>query len=327
MKAIVITRFGGPEVLACQTIENPTPGPGQVLIRVRFASVNFADVKARQGAYHLSRKPPFIPGLDLYGTIAALGPGSDHLRIGQRVVAFPLGGSYAELAVADARLTFPVPEAIDDLTAAAFPVAGGAAYGMLSRAARLQPGERVLIHSVGGGVGGIAAQLSKALGASMVAGTVGRTDKVEKAQMYGADQVFVRSSPTFHETIKEAFQESGPDVVLSALGGPALEDDLVLLAPFGRLIVYGGTPGRPTAVDANALYGPNKSMIGFSFGTIRRSRPELASTFMNGMIDLISSGRVRMFVEKRLPLESAGEAHAWIESGTSTGKTLLEIDS
>ncbi len=325
MRAIVVTRTGGPEVLALQTVEDPVPQRGQVLIRVHCASINFADAKARQGQYHLNRRPPYIPGLDLCGTIVALAPGTEPLRVGQRVVAFPLAGSYAELAVADASLTFPIPEDIDDLTAGAFPIVGGAAYGMFSWGARLRPGERVLVHSSTGGVGGAATQLAKAMGAAMVAGTVGREEKVEQAHRFGADRVFLRSSKDFELQVKAWFGGAGPDVILSALGAQALERDLALLAPFGRLIIYGGTPGTEAAFDAGAFYGPNKSIIGFSFGTIRRSRPELARTFMHGIIDLIRSKQVRMFVERQLPLESAGEAQAWIESGRSVGKTLLTV--
>ena len=327
MKAIVVNDFGGPEVLKIRSVADPIPQAGQVLIRVHLASVNFADIKARQGQYHLKNKPPFIPGLDLYGTIAALGPEVENLEIGQRVVAFPAAGSYAELAVADARLTIPIPETVDESTAGAFPLVGGAACGLLTLAARVRSGERVLVHSAAGGVGSTAVQICKALGTGTVLGTVGRAAKAEQVYRHGADHVLIRSAPDLEAQIKQALGGAGPDVILNALGGATLQRDLACLAPFGRLVSYGGSPDQPAQVDVSGLYGPNKAIVGFSFGTIRRARPELAGSLMQQIIELAASGQVRILVEQELPLESAAAAQTWIESGKSVGKTLLRIDS
>jgi len=177
MKGIIVTKFGGPEVLAYRDIDDPQPQADQVLIRVHSAGVNFADVKARTNVHHIKRPLPFIPGLDVAGTIEAVGSEVKKLQAGQRVVAFPEGGSYCELALAHELLTFPIPDSIDDDTAAAFPVVAGTSYAMLARIARLQTGQGLLLHSAAGGVGTTALQIAKVLGARPIVTTVGSDTK------------------------------------------------------------------------------------------------------------------------------------------------------
>src|SRR4051812_19022037 len=170
MKAIMVHAFGGPETLRIDEQPDPQPGPGQVLIRVAATGVNFADIMARLGRYHGGSPPPFTPGLDVAGTITAVGDGVRELQVGQRVAAFPAGGGYAEQVLADPLLVYPLPDALDFDAAAAFPTIGVTAYNLLTICGRLQPGETVLIHAAAGGVGTTAVQLAKHLGAGRVIG-------------------------------------------------------------------------------------------------------------------------------------------------------------
>ena len=189
MKAIIISEFGGPEVLKMQEVDTPVISENQVLIRVIATSVNFADIQTRRGLYHAGGKPPLVPGLDVAGVIENVGANISKFAVGQRVIAFPKNGSYAEFVVADEGLTYVLPDTVDYITAAASPVVAVTAYKLLADVGRLQLGESVLIHAASGGVGTTAIQLAKILGAGLVIGIVGSAGKKSAALEAGADQV------------------------------------------------------------------------------------------------------------------------------------------
>jgi NADPH2:quinone reductase len=274
MKAIIVKKFGGPEVLTYTDIDDPQPAADQVLIRVHTVGVNFADVKARIGAYHLKRALPFIPGLDVAGTIAAVGP--------------EVGGAYCELALAREVLTFAIPEAISDETAAAFPIVAGTSYAMLSRISSLKTGEGVLLHSAAGGVGTTALQIAKHLGARPIIATVGSDAKKSMLGELGADATVNYRSENYIEKTLALTDGKGVDVILNPLGGEMLEGDLDCLAPFGRLICFGHASGQPASIPTNELHGSCRSVLGFSFGTLRRTRPQEASGIMNAVIPMLA---------------------------------------
>ena len=171
MRAAIVTQFGGPEVLELTEIQIPTPNSHQVLIRVHAASINFADINARKGKYHLGKEPPFVPGIDCAGVVAAVGSNVTNIEVNQKVVAFPATGSYAEFTLADENLAFPIPEALPYDLAASFPIVGGTSYHMLKEVAGLKQNETALVHTAGGGVGTTALKIAKYLRASMVIGT------------------------------------------------------------------------------------------------------------------------------------------------------------
>jgi NADPH2:quinone reductase len=325
MKAILVKEFGGPEMLTYTDVDDPQPAANQVLIQVHTAGVNFADVKARMGAYHIERALPFIPGLDVAGTIAAVGPEVKNLKPGQRAVAFPQGGAYCELAIANEALTFPIPDTISDESAAAFPIVAGTSYAMLARIAKLQTGESILLHSAAGGVGTTALQIARQLGARPMIATVGSDAKKSLLADLGADAVInYRSEDTVEKTLALT-ADKGVDVILNPLGGEVLEGDLGCLAPFGRLICFGHASGQPASVPTNELHGSCRSVLGFSFGTLRRTRPQEASGIMNAVIPMLAQGKIRMMIANQFPLADAAEAHRLLESRTSTGKILLKV--
>ncbi|SFV04753.1 quinone oxidoreductase family protein [Alicyclobacillus macrosporangiidus] len=323
MRAVVVSRLGGPDVL--QVVEQPVPepGPGEVRIRVAAASVNFADVKARYGNYHHAGAPPFVPGLDLAGTVDAVGEGVTGLAVGQRVMAFPKGGAYSEYAVAPAVLAYPVPDGVDLETAAALATVGVTAYELLTKVARLQPGETVLVHAAAGGVGTVALQLAKILGAGQVIGTVGSDEKAEHARRYGADVVINYSAGGFADAVLAATDGRGADVILDAVGGPAFADNLRCLARFGRLVVYGNAAGAYGQVDTAELHSTCRSVLGYSMGTTRRFRPEALRASAERVLELVATGRLQVPVCGRYPLERAAEAHTVMENRGTLGKVLL----
>ncbi len=273
MRAMVVRRFGEPEAMELQDREVPVPGVGQVCIRVHSTSVNFADIKARHGQYRGGGAPPFVPGLDAMGTVDALGPGVEGRQVGQRVVAFPSGGSYAEYVLADAQLVFGVPDEVSDEQAAACPVVGAAAYKLLVDVVRVQPGEAVLVHAAAGGVGTTALQLARILGAGLVIGAVGTPGKMAAALAAGADIAVDSSQDDWPDAVREATGGRGADVVLDSIAGRLTAESFRCLAPFGRLAAFGDASGEAGWVPTTDLHSSCRAVLGFSLGAARRQRP------------------------------------------------------
>ncbi len=323
MRAVVVTAFGGPEVLQYQEVPDPRPGLGQVLIRVAATGVNFADIQARRGRYHGEATPPFIPGLDAAGTIVAVGEGVHGLRVGQRVAAFPLGGSYAEFVLADPALVYPLPDGVDFDTAAAFPTIGITAYNLLRTAGQLAEGETVLIHAAAGGVGTTAVQVARLLGAGRVLGTVGDDAKAELVRGLGADVVINYRREDFAARVRELTDGRGADVILDSVAGPVFRASLTCLAPFGRLVVFGQASGEPGQVPSADLYPLNRAVIGYSTGGYRRLRPAALRPAAEVVLDWLATRRLHLIISRRFALAEAAEAHRLVESRASTGKVLL----
>lgn len=323
MKAVVLPRYGAPEVLSYEDAPDPVPGEGEVLVRVAAASVNFADVLLRVGKYHQGAAPPTIPGLDVGGTIVEVGPGVTSLAVGDRVAAGLAGGGYAELAVAKQSLVWKLPEGIGSEEGAAFPIAGITAYNVLTLAGRLQPGESVVVHSAAGGVGTTAAQLARILGAGLVIGTVGDAAKAAAARDAGCDHVIVRGEKDVVARVNELTGGAGADLILDSVAGETLTRDLDCLAPFGRLVAFGISSGTPGQALSNQLHPLNRAVIGYSSGHYRRYRPDALRPAAEAVLGLLAAGRLRLVVGHRFPLAEAAQAHALIESRASVGKILL----
>ncbi|MFM1653572.1 zinc-binding alcohol dehydrogenase family protein [Brevibacillus sp. B_LB10_24] len=323
MRGVFVTKFGGSGVLACQHTDMPSPGPTEVLIRVAAASVNFADIKARYGKYHGAKTPPYIPGLDVAGTIEAVGGEVTQFQVGQRVIAFPNRGSYAEYTTADQVLTYAIPDALDMETAAACPIVSFTSYNMLHKAAALQAGETVLIHAAAGGVGTTAIQLAKILGARQVIGTVGSEAKADAAYQAGADFVIAGDRADFAAKVQELTDGKGVDVILDSIGGQVLENSLSCLAMFGRLVQFGNAGGGAGGISWGSLSPGCRSILGYSLGTYRRERPEALRQSGEEVIALLASGRLRMIIDRTFSLEEAAQAQDWVEQRRSRGKVLL----
>ncbi len=323
MKGIQVTRLGGPEVLEYKDLPDPVPELHQVLIEVRGASVNFADTKARSGGYHLARKPPFIPGLDVAGVVLEVGSGVTGIQQGDHVIAFPASGSYAEKAVANQELTFVIPEGVDFISASAAALVTGTVTHMLTHIARIEAHESLLVHAAAGGVGTTALQVAKAFGVSRVFGSIGSPWKEDHVRKMGADGVVDYSSKNYADAINSMTEGRGVDVILSPLGGATVEQDLQCLAPFGRLVLFGEMNDEPACLPPDGLYTTNRSILGCSFGHYRRFRPGQVRETMSLVIDLLVNKKIEVFIGKCLPLEQAAQAHHLLEERKSLGKVVL----
>lgn len=322
MRAAQVTEFGGPDKVALVEVADPTPAEGQVLIEVRAAGVNFAEILARQG--HIpGARPPFVTGLEVAGVVLENPRGAPDLAPGTPVIAFTQAG-YAEKAVADARLVCALPQ---DWTAgfeiaATLACSAVTAHMILADVARIRPHESVLVHAAAGGLGSMAAQIAKSLGASTVSGTVGNPDKIDTALALGYDRVLVR------DDFEAALADSPVDIALESIGGDNLTRTLSVLAPGGRA-VYFGDPyfDTPTTVDATTLRATNRSVQGFSLGRLVTVRPERWLPSARAVVDLAATGALTPTLDRVIDLADAAKAHARIESRQSVGKVVLTMQS
>jgi len=320
--AIEVTQLGDASVLRWVERAEPVPGPGEVAIRVSFTGVNFADIMARRGAYHGGQQPPFTPGLDCAGTVVALGQGVDGLRVGQRVAAFPDGGSYAQVVVARAILTYPLGDAVSDESGAALLLLG-AAYNTSTLAGRVQPGESILIHAAAGGVGSTAVQIARILGAGTIFATAGDPQKVEIARKAGADVAIDYRAEDFAARIKAETGGRGVDVILDSVAGDVFKSGFSVLAPYGRYVIYGKASGVPGTVETDMLHSSNRALLGYSSGSYRKTRPEGLRPAADASLRLVAEGKVTPLIGERLALREAAKAHEFVESRQSHGKVLL----
>ncbi|MBI3988582.1 MAG: NADPH:quinone oxidoreductase family protein [candidate division NC10 bacterium] len=323
MKAIRVHQHGEPEVLRYEEVPDPTPEPGEVLVQVRAAGVNFADALARRGLYPTLTPPPFIPGIEVAGTVVAVGAGVEGIEVGQRVMGFAPKAGYAELAVMPAAGAMPVPERINFEEAAAFPIVFLTAYHALKTFGRLQEGEAVLIHAAGGGVGTAAVQLAKIWGGRVFA-TAGSDGKLSKVRTLGADIVHNYRTGDFLDAVRRWTGGRGVDVVLESVGGEVFEKSLRALAPDGRLVVVGLSSGVQPQLHLGLVIMNRLSVIGMHLGSMTVKRPDLVGTSARELIGLLAQGMIKPVVGHVFPLKEAAEAHRLLEGRGSYGKLVLK---
>ncbi len=323
MKAIRINETGGPEVMHMEEIETPTPKEGEVLVKVAAAGINFADLAQRQGAYLTRTRTPSTPGFEFAGTVAARGPGVSFPAEGTRVVAFGDGG-YAEYALARTNTVIPIPPDLDFAHAAAFPVQGITAYQLLRESGRLQAGESVLVHAAAGGVGTLAMQLAKLMGAGTVIGTASNANKLQLARRLGADVAINYTEENWVEQVKEATGGQGADIILEMVGGTIAQQSLQCLAPYGRMVVYGAAGGEIVQFSGIQLMYKNQSIIGYWLTSRLQQADRLALAAMEVMQYLVT-GKLEIIVGQTFPLAEAAEAHRAIAERRTMGKVVLLV--
>lgn len=335
MKAIQVQQFGGPEVLQVAQIDDPTPGPGQVLIKVAGAGVNFADARQRSGSYSVLPSLPLVPGFEASGTVAAVGPGAELLAVdpsvlepGTRVVAGDARSAYAEYALVPADALYRVPDGLCLVEAAAIPVNFLVAWVVLHRKGHVRQGQTVLVHAAGGGVGSAAIQLAKLAGATVIA-TASSSDKLELARELGADHL-INYSDGFRDQIRQATGSTFPvDLVVDSVGGEVLVESLELVRPWGRYVGFGQSAGKPATLDLYASAIPRHiDLCFFARRGITHSREPaeraLLREAMSAVMSLWSTGQVRCGRLTTLPLDQAAEAHRRLGARDVIGKIVLE---
>ncbi|MDC7123710.1 NAD(P)H-quinone oxidoreductase [Cellulomonas fimi] len=323
MRAVVVAEPGPADVLRVADVDEPVPGPAEVLVQVSAAGVNRADLLQREGRYPPPPGAPPWPGLEVSGVVVAVGDDvGGRWHPGDRVAALLAGGGYADRVTVHADLCLPVPDSVPLEDAAALPEAVATVWSNL-RAAHLSPGETLLVHGGSGGVGSVAVQLGRALGTRVMA-TAGGPDRVARVRELGADLALDHREDDLVGRVRAATDHRGVDVVLDVLGAGALADNLRLLADGGRLVVIGMQQGRRAELDLGLLLARRASVI----GTTLRSRPHAQkAAIVDGVArhvwPLVADGTVRPVVHARVPLADAAEAHRMMERGEVFGKVLL----
>jgi putative PIG3 family NAD(P)H quinone oxidoreductase len=323
MRAIVITEPGGPQVLGIQDVPDPEAGPGEVLVRVAAAGVNRADLLQRMGQYPPPPGTPEYPGLEVSGTIEALGDGVDGWSVGDQVGALLSGGGYAELVAVPAGQLLPVPAGVSLVEAAALPEVACTVWANVFMTAQLQPGEVLLVHGGSSGIGTMAIQLAKAAGAR-VAVTAGTPEKLERCRALGADVLVNYKEQDFVEVVREATGGHGADVVLDTIGAKYLARNLDVLATNGRQVTIGLQGGARAELDLGLMMRKRVAVIAASL----RARPAaekatIVAAVREHVWPLVSDGVVRPVVHTTMPLADAAAAHELLESSTHVGKVLL----
>jgi NADPH2:quinone reductase len=326
MRAVAITKPGGPEVLAVVERPSPEPSRGEVRVRVRATAVNRADLLQRMGMYPApAGEPPDIPGLELAGEVAALGAGVERLAIGDRVFGLVGGGAYAEEVVVHERALAKIPAGLDFVHAAAVPEAFVTAHDAMVTQAGLRSGEAVLVHAVGSGVGTAAAQLGHALGAFVI-GTARTADKLERAKALGVDAGIVVEGGRFADAVRAATGGNGAAVVVELVGGGYLDEDIRACERRGRIVLIGLLAGMRAELDLATLMHKRVAIL----GTQLRARPleeKIAAmrAFEVQVVPLLARGKLAAVVDKVMPLDGAGEAHRYVASNAGFGKVVLTL--
>ncbi|SCF44733.1 quinone oxidoreductase family protein [Micromonospora mirobrigensis] len=326
MYAAVVTRFGGPEVLQLQELPDPTPGPGQVAIDVSHAAVGLIDAYIRQGRFENQPgmpTPPFVPGLEVAGTVRALGEGVSGLRVGEPVVTLTGAGGgqdgYASIAVVDAALAVSLDGlGVDPAAAVAALPNAASAWASLTQLAHIKEGDRLLVHGALGGLASAFPGVAKSLGAGRVVGTARRSSlEGARASALPYDEVVAG------EELIEAVGETRFEIVVDPVGGQVRTDSLQVMAPFGRMLLVGNAAGDwEHSVRTNDLWLRNLALYGFSGGVYFPTHPEQVRPAAQGAIAAITQGLVDIRTES-IPAAEAAEAHRRVEKGGIGGRIVL----
>jgi NADPH:quinone reductase len=324
MKAIIIPQFGEPSVLTQIEKVIPHPGIGEVTIDVAYAGVNYAEVLFRKGVVE-DLMLPFVPGIEVSGTIREIGEGVTGVRVGQPVAALTIvnGGGYAEVVKVSADLVIPLDretKTVDMRVAAAYPSNVTTAMMIVSSVAHIQKGETVLVHAAAGGVGSAIGQMARALGAGKVIGVVGSNQKIEYAKSLGYDEVYLQ------DDYAQNIAGSSIDIVIDQVGGEARTTGLSLLSPLGRLVVMGNaSEAEDVTPSANKLWFSSKAVLGFNLQLLCVYHPKIVAQAARKALSYVVSEKVKVDVTEVLDLSEVAKAHHSIENRTSKGKIVLRV--
>ncbi len=323
-KAIQVYEVGNPDVMKWEDVDPGSPGEDQVLIRHTMVGLNFIDVYFRKGVYPAPGFP-FVPGLEGTGVVEQVGSGVSDLSVGDRVAyASPPLGAYAELRLMPADRLVKMPDSIDDVTAAAMMLKGLTAQYLLRQVFKVKAGDTILFHAAAGGVGLIACQWAKHLGATVI-GTVGTEEKAELARQHGCDHPIIYTSEDFAERVREITEGKGVPVVYDSVGLSTFEKSLDCLSPKGMLVSFGQSSGEIESFNPVLLRA--KGSLFLTRPTLMTYTAERDDLVMmaDELCDMVTSGAVAIPVRQRYALEDAVEAHRSLESRATQGATVFEV--
>ncbi|QKV93716.1 NAD(P)H-quinone oxidoreductase [Streptomyces sp. NA02950] len=325
MHAITIPEPGGPEALVWAEVPDPEPGEGEVLIDVVASGVNRADLLQRQGVYPPPPGASLHPGLECSGRIAAVGPGATGWAVGDEVCALLAGGGYAERVVVPSGQVLPVPEEVDLVTAAALPEVTATVWSNVFMISHLRPGETLLVHGGSSGIGTMAIQLAKAVGAR-VAATAGSAEKLAACGELGADILINYREQDFVEEVRRGTDGAGADVILDIVGAKYLARNVETLAVNGRLAIIGLQGGVKAELNLATLLAKSCAVMATGLrGRSLAQKAAIVAAVREHVWPLISGGRVRPIVDRTIPMREAAEAHRLLDSSEHVGKVLLTV--
>ncbi|MCJ8208045.1 NADPH:quinone oxidoreductase family protein [Pseudomonas sp. RGM2987] len=329
MKAIQFRRFGGPEVLEYVDLPTPVPGQGEVLIETSAIGVNFPDTRERMGMYNRPETAvggvalPHITGLQVVGRILEVGEGVDPVVVGRKVMALMPKGAYAQQAIARAEMLVVLDESANDVTMAGLPCQGVTAFLALRTCAHLQPGESVLIQGAAGGVGSLAVQIAKLMGAGTVFGTASTESRRAFVRGLGADYAISYDTAQWPERVLELTQGHGVDVILETVGGEVFDQNFECLAMLGRCVVVGSTRGPGKALPPRRLMAKAHILAGMYLPTFFK-RPMLIREALQFLADGASGGVLSPVIGATLPLSEAAQAHTLLARREVQGVIVLD---
>ena len=324
MKAVLCKAFGRPESLVVEDIASPTPGPGEVVISVKAASVNFPDVLIIENKYQVKPPLPFSPGSELAGVVKAVGDGVAAFKPGDRVMAITGYGAFAEEVKTEARRLLAIPPGMDFATAAAFGLTYATSEHALVDRGALKAGETLLVLGAAGGVGLAAIEIGKILGARVIA-CASTDDKLAVCRAHGADDTINYVTDDLRERIKALTSGTGPDVVYDPVGGPYTEPALRSIAWRGRLLVVGFAAGDIPKIPLNLTLLKGCSIVGVFWGEFTRREPERFAEAMQRLDRWYADGKLKPHVSETFPLERAADALTLMASRKVTGKVVLTV--
>jgi NADPH:quinone reductase len=322
MKAVELDGFEGLSSLRVSDVERPKARDNEVLIEVKAAGINFAELELTKGEYPTLKKVPFVMGFEAAGVIVEVGPQAQNVKVGDKVTAIVSSGGYAEYATAVAGLAIPIPDGISFPEASTIPVHGLSAYALLKFAAKPQPSESVLIQAAAGGVGLYLVQLAKILGVKTVIALASSKEKTDLVMSLGADVAINYSNESWPDRVREATDGKGVDVVLEAASGKVGEESFRLAAAFGRIVLFGARNIHDTisSEQIRQLVSKNQSLIGFNMPTLR---PEQIGECVPALLNLIAQRKLRLFANNVFPLSQVKEAFEALSSRRTIGKVVL----
>lgn len=325
IKAIIMEQYGSPDVLQYKEVPIPTISSKEVLIEVKACGVNYADTTKRLGGGGVHQSSlPWIPGSEVSGIVRKVGSAVTHISEGDRVVALTIntGGGYAQYCKVSASKVFHIPDELPFVDGAAIPVQGLTAYHVLTTQGRLQKGESVLIHAAAGGVGTLAIQLAKYLGAAKIFAAASSDEKLELAKSLGADVLVNYSKENWFEEIQENTEGMGVDLILESIGGQFRIDNFNCLSTFGRMVTFGSASRTSVDINPSTLMAKCQSLTGFLLGRVLE-RQDLFFESLRQIIELAAQGSIKPVIRNIHPLHMAPELHQLMEQRKTTGKLIL----
>jgi NADPH2:quinone reductase len=322
MKAVVCKAWGPPDSLVLEELPAPQPGPGQAVVDVMAAGVNFPDVLTVQGKYQVRPELPFTPGNEFAGVVRAVGAGVTSVKVGDRVIGFTRTGAFAQQALAPVESLMPMPAAMDFETAAAITLTYGTSHHAVVDRGALQPGETMLVLGAAGGVGLAAIEIGKALGARVIA-AASSDEKLAVCRAHGADELINYSTSDLREAIRAATGGKGPDVIYDPVGGPYSEPALRSIAWRGRHLVVGFAAGEIPKLPWNLMLLKGASVVGVFWGDFVRKEPQANLAAMRQMLDWMAQGKLRPLVSRRYRLDETAQALNDMAARKVTGKVVI----